>query len=295
MNHDVAVLIVSYNTCQALERALKSIPEGVQTVVVDNASHDGTVAHVRDAHPQVILYEAPGNRGFSWAINKAAALTKRPYLLILNPDAWLTGDAVEQLKRSLDIHAKRLGAWAVGPRQIDDAGRLQLSMGPRPTLVGEATRRVVQRRLDRPETLLAHLTRMGLQALWPRPAVVPWVAGSAIMVKRKHFMRIGGFDPSFFLYFEDIDFCLRIGRAGGTVVFDPTITLGHSRGVSANTARALAQAAYRDSQTYFAGRHGSRLFARFTAIWSARRRAAMAQSAVLPQGASAASGEHGCQ
>lgn len=276
MTCDVAVLIVSYNTCQALHRALSSIPKDVHTVVVDNASRDGTAAHVRQHFPHVTLCVAPENRGFSWAVNKAAALTKAPYLLILNPDAWLEGDAVARLRQSLDVHAERCGAWAVGPRQVDDAGRLQLSLGPSPTLWGEALRCVVQRTLDRPTTRPAALVRCALQLLWRRPTVVPWVAGSAIMIKRQHFARIGGFDPAFFLYFEDIDFCLRIGRAGGKVVFDPSITLGHSRGVSASTAATLAQHAYRDSQSYCASRHGGPVLARFTQAWAARRRRAIA-------------------
>lgn len=275
MNSDVAVLIVSYNVRTALSRALCSIPPSAHTVVVDNASTDGTVQHVRAHHPQVTLCALPQNRGFSYAVNRAAALTQATYLLVLNPDAWLTEGALDALKRSLEHHAQALGAWVVGPRQVDDAGRLQLSHGPRPSLVGEACRRTVQGRLDRPQSFAAHLVRRALSLAVPRPKRVAWVAGSAMMMRRQHFERIGGFDPKFFLYFEDIDFCLRIERAGGTTVYDPTITVGHSRGVSAKGAQNLAQNAYRDSQRYFARRHQGPVFNWVTHAWAERQRRAL--------------------
>jgi GT2 family glycosyltransferase len=269
---DVAVLVVSYNVRAALGRALLSIPAEAHTVVVDNASQDGTPAYVREHFPKVTLCAQADNLGFSQAINRAARLTAAPYLLLLNPDAWLLPGTLPALKNSLDHHYDRCGAWAVGPRQVDDDNRLQLSVGPRPTFWGEACRRLVQRRLDRPHTLGAALVRRALDRWAQGPRAVPWVAGSAIMIRRQHFERIGGFDPKFFLYFEDIDFCLRIGRAGGTVIYDPTITVGHSRGVSAHGAQSLARQAYRDSQQYFAGRHQGRLLAPLMRAWAEHRR-----------------------
>jgi len=271
---DVAVLVVSYNVRAALGRALGSIPPEAHAVVVDNASGDGTQAYVREHFPHVTLCALEDNRGFSQAINRAARLTKAPYLLLLNPDAWLLPGTLAALKDSLDVHRERYGAWAVGPRQVDDDHRLQLSMGPRPTLVGEACRRMVQRRLDRPDSLGAALVRSALDRWAQTPRPVPWVAGSAIMIRRQHFERIGGFDPNFFLYFEDIDFCLRIAQAGGTVVYDPTITVGHSRGVSAHGAQSLARQAYRDSQQYFASRHQGPLLAPLMRAWAQHRRGA---------------------
>ena len=271
---DVAVLVVSYNVREALCRALASIPKEAHAVVVDNASSDGTVAHVRAHFPHVTVSAQADNLGFSQAINRAARLTQAPYLLLLNPDAWLMPHTLPALKRSLDAHHAHSGAWAVGPRQVDDDNRLQLSVGPKPTFLGEACRRLVQRRLDQPGSLGAALTRSALDHWGHKPRQVPWVAGSAIMIRREHFERIGGFDPHFFLYFEDIDFCLRIARAGGSVIYDPTITVGHSRGVSAHGAQSLAQRAYRDSQQYFASRHQGRVLAPLMRAWAAYRRGA---------------------
>jgi GT2 family glycosyltransferase len=72
-----------------------------------------------------------------------------------------------------------------------------------------------------------------------------------MLVRRQTFEEVGGFDEGYFMYFEDIDFCLRVRRSGGRVLYDPTITVTHRRGRSAATASELAERAYRESQLRF--------------------------------------------
>ena len=74
-------------------------------------------------------------------------------------------------------------------------------------------------------------------------------------VKKAYAVSIEGFDEAFFLYFEDIDFCLRLRAAGGRVYYDPTETVLHTRGASAKGAAELARRAYRDSQLYYWQKH----------------------------------------
>jgi GT2 family glycosyltransferase len=76
-----------------------------------------------------------------------------------------------------------------------------------------------------------------------------------LLVRRSAFEAAGGFDENFFLFFEDIDFCLRLRRGGGRVVYDPAITILHHRGASAAQVPAKAKLAYRRSQLYFWGKH----------------------------------------
>lgn len=244
----LSVLIVSYGVRERLRRCLDALGSGVEVVVVDNASPDGTADVVRREYPHVRLIAWPENRGFAKAVNAAARAASGSSFLLLNPDAVATPAALAQMTTTL---ARLPDAAAIGFRQVDERGVFQLTVGPPPSLALEVVRRFVQRRLDRGDARLA-----GALDRWlSRPRRVPWVAGSAVLVPRERFERVGGFDEGFFLYFEDIDFCLRLRVAGGAVYYDPTVTVTHVRGESARSAPGLARRAYRESQLLYWQKH----------------------------------------
>ena len=97
-----------------------------------------------------------------------------------------------------------------------------------------------------------------IDRVYSAPRVVSWVTGASMLIRREAFDAIGGFDEGFFLYFEDIDFCLRLSNAGRRVYYDPTVTVLHRRGVSARTAPERASRAYRESQILFWNKHRGR-------------------------------------
>jgi N-acetylglucosaminyl-diphospho-decaprenol L-rhamnosyltransferase len=268
----IAILIVSYNVCATLQRALHSLGTQFPIVVVDNASHDGSAAMVQRQFPHVTLLALRENIGFGAAVNRAAGYAHATHFLLLNPDAWLDAGSLTDMVDHLTTYKNKWGATALGFRQVDEAGLLQLSFGPPPTLWGELGRKLIQRHFDAKTTTLARLTRAWIDRTFSQARVVSWVAGSALLVERAAFWRIGGFDPGFFLFFEDIDFCLRLACAGGAVVYDPSITVGHSRGVSARKAATLSARAYRDSQARFAQLHQGVWTGRLIARWAAHRR-----------------------
>ncbi len=244
----ISIIVVSYNVAARLRRCLTSVADAAEIVVVDNASEDGSVQMVQREFPHVRLLARPTNEGFSTAVNRGARHSSQPLLLVLNPDTELSPLLLNQMEETM---AARDDVWAMGFRQVDDAGRFQLSFGPPPSLALELVRRTVQRRLDAGGDLLGPL----LSRIFSRPMPMPWVSGAALLVRRSAFSAVGGFDERFFLYFEDIDFCLRLWRAGGKVLYDPSLVIRHSRGASADTARGLAQRAYRESQLYFWQKH----------------------------------------
>ncbi len=248
----LSVLIVSYNARDRLRNCLASLTEAFEVVVVDNASPDESAAMVRDEFPEVRLVAWPKNRGFSAGVNEAARIASGDCLLLLNPDTVVPRGALLALERAL---AARPKAGALGCRQVDEWGRLQLTIGPRPSFVMELLRRAVQRRLDAGSAWVAAM----LDRVLAKPRRVPWVAGSALVVRRREFAAVGGFDEGFFLYFEDIDFCLRLGRLGLMVYYDPSITLTHIRGASAETSPKIARRAYRESQLRYWQKHRGRL------------------------------------
>lgn len=259
--HRIAVVIVSYNVRERLLRSVASAVAAarrtrelwdgvdVDVWVIDNASSDGSVFAVRQTFPDVTVVSLPTNVGFGRAVNEGVRRSSGDLVLLLNPDAELPEDAVFRMARRMDADAD---VGVLGVRQVDDQDRYQLSVGPRPSLLGEVARKAVQTLLDRD---VGWARRIVDATLWRRRDVA-WVAASCMMVRRASFEAIGGFDPDFFLYFEDIDLCLRIRACGERVVYDPTVTIHHQRGVSAATDRRSAMRAYRQSQERFWRKHG---------------------------------------
>ncbi|MBN1961037.1 MAG: glycosyltransferase family 2 protein [Deltaproteobacteria bacterium] len=249
----LSVIIVSYNVCDQLVRCLSALGDENEIIIVDNASSDNSVDTIRSRFPFVRLIAWPKNRGFSAAVNCGVREASGDLILLLNPDTILQ---TEQLKKMPEAFIKDEDAVAIGFRQIDDDGNYQLTIGPPPSLLLEIMRCLVQRRLD------AGKHRIGrfIDNMLNHPRIVPWVAASVLLVKRQAFEQINGFDEGFFLYFEDIDFCLRLRANGGKVYYDPTITVIHTRGASAKSTKKLAKKAYRESQIYYWRKYKGALF-----------------------------------
>jgi N-acetylglucosaminyl-diphospho-decaprenol L-rhamnosyltransferase len=267
----LAVLIVSYNTAAATACCVRSLLRAgglAEIVVVDNASTDDSLAQLTALQPvaaaaglSLVVLCSRQNCGFSRAVNRAARQASAPGLLLLNSDTELGEGAGAALAAALDAAPEQA---AVSCRQVDATGYFQLAVGPPLTYWGEGLRRMVQRRLDRRSAAMASLLDRWLH----RPCQVPWAAASVLAVRRTAFFELGGFDARFFLFFEDIDFCLRLRRAGGQVIYDPRISVLHHRGLSCRTEPARAAAAYRASQAYVWQKHVGRLYARPMCAWA---------------------------
>ncbi|MGQ0720848.1 MAG: glycosyltransferase family 2 protein [Candidatus Eiseniibacteriota bacterium] len=250
---NIPVLVVSYGVKGLLERCLASLREDGWTdvVVVDNASPDGSAEMVRARFPWVRLIALTENRGFSAAVNLAAAAATGDALFVLNPDTVVPVGTRAGALRSLRDHPE---AAAVGFRQVDEDGTFQLSVGLQPGFATELLRCIVQRRLDSGDRKLA--ARIDRRLSTARP--IAWVSGATLLVRRDAFDAVGGFDEGFFLYFEDIDFCLRVGRSGRVILYDPSVTVLHHRGESARTNSERAAREYRRSQLRFWEKHSGR-------------------------------------
>jgi GT2 family glycosyltransferase len=221
-------------------------------VVVDNASPDGSADMVRREFPWVKLEARADNRGFSAGVNAAARNATGDVFLILNPDTVIESGTLERMQNVLHAHP---GAGALGFRQVDEQGDYQLTVGPAPSFVLELVRCYVQRRLD----LGDHGLGKRIDRILGRTRRVPWVAGSVLLVTRAAFEAVGGFDESFFLYFEDLDFCLRLRATVGPVLYEPRVTVTHIRGASMKRTPELASRAYRKSQILYWSKHRGRL------------------------------------
>jgi GT2 family glycosyltransferase len=224
----VTVLVVNYNTGAVLERCLRTLQPGLglglEVVVVDNASGDGSVAMVRRDFAAVSVVEAEANIGFGKGVNLAARGTQRDFLLILNPDCFIEPDSIARLAASLD--GNRLGF--VGPRIDLESGRPDhASLRNDPDPVGALLYFSRLPRLLRRPSLnrysLAHADYDAEQDLQAGTA-------ACLMIRGADFRAVGGFDEAFFMYGEDLDLCRRLRAAGHAGLYFPRARALHLKG-----------------------------------------------------------------
>jgi N-acetylglucosaminyl-diphospho-decaprenol L-rhamnosyltransferase len=212
--NDVSVVVVAYNAMPWLEQCLESV-RGVETVVVDHGSTDGTLDLVRERFPQVALVEEE-NRGLAFGWNTGVGRTAGRYVLLLNADAWLDPGSLDALVAFADAHP---GAAVVGPRLRFPDGRLQRSVRGFPTLWRLATEFLVLRRLAPRTRALNAFYGAGFDHAEVREAEV--VMGAVWLVRRAAIEEVGPADDAFFLFSEETDWAYRFRAAGWKVVFFP--------------------------------------------------------------------------
>lgn len=230
---DVSVIVVSYNTRALTLKCLRSFFDETTGIdyevrVVDNDSADGSADAIRAEFPNAALHASGENLGFGRATNLAADEARGEYLLLLNPDTEVLDGAVQKL---LAFARSCPDKGIYGGRTILPDGTLDPgSCFGRITLwsafcgfVG-LTSLFRGRRLFDPESLGA----------WQRDSVrsVDIVAGCFMLIHRSVWEALGGFDPQFFMYGEEADFCLRARAAGYDPTFTPLATIIHHGGAS---------------------------------------------------------------
>jgi len=229
----VDIVVVNHNTCADLAACLEALPDGSNCMVVDNASTDGSVDLVRQRYREVELLANTDNLGYGAAANQGIARSRSEYVLLLNSDAVITPGTLEALSEYLDQHPE---VAVVGPRVTYPDVRLQASSNPFPTLLPTLlSESAVGLHLSRVPVLRERYLPTWSHA---RPRPVPWILGDAMAIRHAAFDSVGGFDTSFFMYFEEVDLCYRLAAAGWQVHFAPVATVIHVGGASAGTRRA---------------------------------------------------------
>ncbi len=249
----LSIVIVTYNSREDVDRCLQSILRhrpavDHEIVVVDNASHDGTAASVRQRWPAVRVLDAGGNIGFAAANNIGIRATLGELVLLLNPDTLVPAGALDTLVAALDA---RPDAAIAGPRLVDADGRAELSFGRMISPLAELRQKLL---------VLGHARRLpGISGYVERATrvahVVDWVSGACLLVRRADADAVGLLDERYFMYTEDVDFCAAIRARGRRVLFTPAAQITHLRGRSAASAPRATNAAYRRSQLAFYGKH----------------------------------------
>ncbi|HET8653216.1 MAG TPA: glycosyltransferase family 2 protein [Gaiellaceae bacterium] len=222
---DVSAVVVTYNGLPHVERALESVA-GLETVVVDHGSTDGTVELVRDRFPDVRLVRQE-NRGLAAGWNRGIRETGAPYVLVLNSDAWAVGDAADRLARFAEGIPR--AAW-VAPRLLNPDGTLQPSVRGFPTPWRLATEYLFLRKLAPRSRVLNAFYGAGFRHDEVRE--VEFAKAAAFLLRREAFDEVGPFDEAFFLFSEETDWSYRARAAGWRTLFYPEAEVVHVGGAS---------------------------------------------------------------
>jgi GT2 family glycosyltransferase len=253
---DISVIVVNWNVRELLRRCLHSVlnpTSGValEVIVVDNGSTDGSIEMVRQEFPTVRLIANSDNRGFPAANNQGIAVARGRYVLLLNPDTEVTGDALATLLAFADANPD---VGIVGPQLLYPDGRVQSSRRRFPTLTTAffestwlqpyAPRRLLERYYisDRPDNLIQD---------------VDWLCGAALMARSRAIAQVGPMDEGFFMYSEELDWCRRFKEAGWRVVYLPTARVVHYEGRSSAQVLPARHIHFQTSKVrYFRKYHG---------------------------------------
>ncbi len=230
---DISIVIVSYNTRDITRKCLACVEKYAadslyEVIVVDNASKDGSADMIEKEFPMVRLVRLSENRGFAGGNIPGMEMAKGRYVLLLNSDAFLDDGTLNDVISYMDEHPK---IGVLGCKLTDPDGSLQPSarMLPGPLnkilqISGLAFRYSRSKFFGRVDfSWWDHST----------PREVGWVVGAFFLIRRETMDDIGPLDDRYFLYFEEIDFCLTARRAGWKVVFYPHASIIHLGGESA--------------------------------------------------------------
>ena len=218
----LSIIIVNWNTRELLRECLDSIKKNqphftYETIVVDNASADGSVAVIKNEYPGIRILENRVNDGFAAANNHGAKAASAPLLLFLNPDTRVHPGTLAGAVSFMEHHHE---AGIMGCRTLNPNGSLQASAFAFP---GKLRLFAYVSGLNR----IFKLSRFTNHSTLCTP---DYVQGSFLIIRKDVFEKCGGFDESFFLYAEEIDLCLRVKEMGLVIYYYPAIVISHHGG-----------------------------------------------------------------
>ena len=239
---NLSIIIVNYNTKQLLDDCLQSLadaeqpPDGMEIIVVDNASSDGSQAMAAAKYPDVKLIASEENLGFAAGNNRGTAVAQGRHFLFLNSDTRVSREALIQPLAYLQAHP---GVGAITVHLVYPTGQRDPDN---------------HRGFPTPWASVCYFS--GLGRLFPKNPrfnqyfqayrdfsqthPIEVIAGSFMMMPAALFHQLGGWDETYFFYGEDIDFCYRIHQAGHQIIYYPHVEVLHYKGASSGLRKESA-------------------------------------------------------
>lgn len=265
---EISIIIVTWNSEEYIEDCLTAIKKGdsriaptyknsngahsnqldnhkncsYEIIMIDNASQDKTVELVKKKFPNIRIIENSSNLGLSRAVNQGVKASCKlsptsEYILLLNPDVVVKENAIQKLYQFME-QKKNVGAC--GPRfWTPSSGKLQRSCRELPSF----------KNLFTEFSGLGRLTKCSSWKMWdfdynvgdthepPPPSEVEQPMGSCLLIRKKVFDEIGGMNPRYPIFMNDVDLCYRIKKAGHKIYFVPSANVNHHLGGSTRKAK----------------------------------------------------------
>ena len=252
---DLSIVILNWNVRDLLDRCLASIQSSryrLETIVVDNASSDDSVSMVRSKYREVSVIANAINRGFTGGNNQGIRAGHGRYVLVLNPDTEIVGDALDRMVTCLDAHAE---VGALGPMLLNPDRSIQSSRRRFPTAaIGFFESTWLQGIAPR-----SMLRRYYMDDVSPEiTQEVDWLTGACAVFRRSVLDQVGLYDEiNFFMYSEELDLCRRIKQAGWRILYLPEARVIHYVGKSSEQAVAARHIHFQTSKVrYYRKWHG---------------------------------------
>ena len=256
MKVQLSIIIVNWNGMKFLPDCLKSIAQNppsmsYDVVIVDNISTDESRQWLVSQEASEILANdklkvilSDENLGFGRANNLAIGKTSSKYVFILNPDTIIKNKSIDCLIEALETEEK---IGAVSPKLLNNDGTLQESVASYPPnpikilLQGFRLIRILPKTLRQKyfyDESWEHNKKYAVPVFW----------GTAIMAKRRMIEEVGAFDPDFFMYGEDVEWCVRINKKGWKTVFVPEAEIIHLGGKSSEQVWEKSETSFRKDE-----------------------------------------------
>jgi GT2 family glycosyltransferase len=265
---DLSIAIVSYNTKEVLLDCLRSVHThttaiAYEVIVVDNDSHDGTVAALKDAFPAMRIIENADNRGFAKAVNQAVAVSHGRHVLLLNSDTIVRDQALATMVAYLDDHHD---VGAVSCKQWTGDGHLNQTCFPFPSIRDHLFYSALFQQLA-PTMQAAAAATHAVDCTQSQD--VDWANGACLMVRRSVLLELGGLDEEFFMYFEDVDLCRRLHQQGYRIHHIAEAEIVHFIGCSSGRDCERLQLVWEFSRIRYIEKHFSPVKRRIMKGWIA--------------------------
>lgn len=225
----VSVITVTYNNENNIREYLsalkKGLTSGAEVIIVDNLSTDRTVDILKQ-EKQFSIIESRENLGFAKACNLAAKRSKGKYLFFLNPDTKITKFVLGKLIRFSELTND---AGIIAPKLVQYDGDIQPSVRKFPTLLG-----AIQEYYFGLKNAFEAYVPEGVDAIR-----IDTVVGAAMFMKKEIFEKVGGFNESYFMYYEDLEICSRVKKLGLCVYYLPDVIVYHKVGGSISVKKLL--------------------------------------------------------
>ena len=232
MNIDLSIIIVSWNVANLLKTCLNSIYKYTRGIsfeifVIDNASADNTVEMVKKKFPCIHLIANDVNRGFARANNQGIKKAKGDYILLLNPDTELKEDSLIKMTKFMK---QTPGAGITGCHLLNPDTSHQDSVRRFPKFLDQA---LILLKLHHLFPQFPAFRRYLCQKFdYKRQQEVDQVMGAFFMIRKQVIDQIGLLDENFFIWFEEVDYCLRAKKTGWQVIYTPVTEVTHHFGQS---------------------------------------------------------------